>query len=143
MTWSVCGCEKHSNRYKVISTYRRGFINDHGLCSIFLAKHNVSQVQQPLYFPDLTPCHFFLFKNQISLKGTQISKCQGSPRECDEAATCYVKKVVPEMLPSMETRLDNVCGFRRKLFQRRLNANMCCSFLFIAPVPILFNQTSY
>lgn len=109
----------------------------------FLAKHSVFQTQQPPYFPDLAPCHFFLFKNQIPLKGTQISKCQGSPRECDEAATCYVKKVIPEMLPSVETRLDNVCGFRRELLRRRLNANMCCSFLFIAPVMILFDQSSY
>ena len=47
----------------------------HASCLVqnFLAKHQITQVTQPLYSPDLVPCNFWLFpKLQSPLKGKRF-----------------------------------------------------------------------
>ena len=48
------------------------FMN-HILCRLLLAKHQIPQVTQPLYSPDLAPCNFWLFpKLKSPLKGKRF-----------------------------------------------------------------------
>ena len=44
-----------------------------GLVQSFLMKHQITQVTQPLYSPDLVPCSFWLFqKLKAPLKGMRL-----------------------------------------------------------------------
>lgn len=61
---------------------------------------------------------------------TKISKCCGNPRECNKAAAHYPQKAILRMLPSIETMLDKMYGFRRGLLQGKLNAKLICAAIF-------------
>ena len=48
-------------------------LSHHVSCKSFLAKHEITQVTQPCYSPDLGPCDFWLFPKLISpLKGKRF-----------------------------------------------------------------------
>ena len=58
----------------------------HVSCS-FLAKHQITQVTQPRYSPDLVPCDFWLFpKLKITFEREEISDPRGDSGKYDGAA---------------------------------------------------------
>jgi hypothetical protein len=41
----------------------------------FVDQKSITEIEQPSYFPDLTPNDLWLFQKIICLKGTKISGC--------------------------------------------------------------------
>lgn len=56
---------------------------------------------------------------------------RGNSKEQDEAAARYLQKGVSELLSSMETTMNKVCSFRRRLLGRTLNAELVCIIVFL------------
>ena len=56
-------------------------------CAGFLAKHQITQMTQPPYGPDLVPCDVWLSpKTIITFEREEISDCQWNSGKYDEAA---------------------------------------------------------
>lgn len=81
------------------------------------------------YTADLTPYEMSLFQNQSPLEMNKIARRHENPSESDEATASSPQKGVQRI----ETNLDKVFGFRRKLFQRGLNVELICDVVFVTP----------
>ena len=65
------------------------------LMQSFLEKHQITQVTQPPYSPDLAPCDFWLFsKTKITLEREEISDHQRDSGKYDGAADGYWENCV-------------------------------------------------
>lgn len=81
--------------------------------------------------PRSRPLLLFALLKQILRGRNKILSRRANPGEFGKVSARNCNKGDPIMLSSMETMLDNVFGFRRKLFRKRLNTElMCCRFLF-------------
>lgn len=99
------------------------------VCAAILDQDNILQVRQS-HIPQISPLALL---KQITCGRNKISSRRANPGEFGEVSARNPNKGDSRILPSMETMLDNVFGFRMKLFRKRLNTElMCCHFLFIA-----------
>jgi transposase/AraC-like DNA-binding protein len=79
----------------------------------FLAKHNIPQVQQPPYSPDLAPCDFFLFpKIKSHLKGRRFQDVEEIQANATRQMLAIPEKEFQACFQQWK-QLDKACGFRR------------------------------
>ena len=72
------------NRWLAASSWQRAHscITSH---AGFLAKHEITQVTQPPYSPDLVPCHLTFPKTKITFEREEISDCWWDSGKDDRA----------------------------------------------------------
>jgi hypothetical protein len=92
--WACVLCDRRIDNDQASGLAHHDNTSDHStaLIQAFLAKHHITQVCQPPYSPDLSPCDFWLFpKLKLPLKGR---------RSVNAMVTLYTSSVKGISLPN-------------------------------------------
>ena len=110
----------------------------------FLAKNNISVLDQPPYSRDLAPSDFFLFpKLKEVIKGTRFQDSEAIETAVTRELRAILEESFQEGVEAWQRRLEKYIRAQRDYFE---GATCCKIFLsnqtFTDPVPLLFKYTS-